>query len=150
MYGIELISPWWRISESANWVSTGSDNGLMPVQRQAIIWTNADLLSIGPLGTKFSDILIKIQNFSLMKMCLKNGVCEMVAILSRSECVKLGQYCACRCPTHLNRSKSSAYTAILTELTHLRLNKLAAISQTTFSSAFYSIKFVPKDPIENK
>ena len=27
----------------------GSDNGLSPGRRQAIIWTNADLLSIGPL-----------------------------------------------------------------------------------------------------
>ena len=26
----------------------GSDNGLSPVCRQAIIWTNAELLSIGP------------------------------------------------------------------------------------------------------
>ena len=30
------------------------------VWRQAIIWTNADLLSIGPLGTNFSEILMGI------------------------------------------------------------------------------------------
>ena len=29
-----------------NWVSIGSDNGLPPIQRQAIIWSNAGLLSI--------------------------------------------------------------------------------------------------------
>ena len=28
----------------------GSDNGLSPVRRQAIIWTNAGILLIGPLG----------------------------------------------------------------------------------------------------
>ena len=28
----------------------GSDNGLAPGQRQAIIWTNAGILLIGPLG----------------------------------------------------------------------------------------------------
>ena len=36
----------------------GSDNGLSPGRRQAIIWTNAEILSIGPLQTKFSEILI--------------------------------------------------------------------------------------------
>ena len=35
----------------------GSDNGLSPGQRQAIIWTNAGLLSVGLLGTNCSEIL---------------------------------------------------------------------------------------------
>ena len=34
----------------------GSDNGLPPDRRQAIIWTNAGLLSIEPLRTYFSQI----------------------------------------------------------------------------------------------
>ena len=38
----------------------GSDNGLSPGRRQAIIWTNAGILLIGPLGTNFSEILIEI------------------------------------------------------------------------------------------
>ena len=49
----------------------GSDNGLWPGQRQAIIWTNAGILLIGPLGTNFSEILIGIQTFSFKKMHLK-------------------------------------------------------------------------------
>ena len=49
----------------------GSDNGLSPGRRQAIIWTNAGILLIGPLGTNFSEISIKIVIFSLTKMCLK-------------------------------------------------------------------------------
>ena len=48
-----------------------SVNGLSPERRQAIIWTNAGLLSIGTLRTYFSEILIKIQQFSLKKMHLK-------------------------------------------------------------------------------
>ena len=48
--------------------STGSDNGLSPGRRQAIIWTNAGILLIGPLGTNFSEILIGIQSFSLKKI----------------------------------------------------------------------------------
>ena len=49
----------------------GSDNGLSPGRRQAIIWTNAGILLIGPLGTNFSEILIGIQTFSFKKMHLK-------------------------------------------------------------------------------
>ena len=64
---LPLVPP---IYASVNWVSICSDNGLLPIRRQVIIWTNAGLLSIGPLGTKFSEILIKIQNFSLAKMHL--------------------------------------------------------------------------------
>ena len=49
----------------------GSDNGLSPGRRQAIIWTNAGILLIGPLGTNFSEILIEIDIFSFKKMHLK-------------------------------------------------------------------------------
>ena len=38
----------------------GSDNGLRPGWRQAIVWTNAGILLIGPLGTHFSKISIGI------------------------------------------------------------------------------------------
>ena len=48
----------------------GSDNGLSPERRQAIISTNAGILSIGPLGTNFSEILIEIQSSSLKKIRL--------------------------------------------------------------------------------
>ena len=49
----------------------GSDNGLSPGRRQAIIWTNAGILLIGPWGTNFSEILIGIQTFSFKKIRLK-------------------------------------------------------------------------------
>ena len=49
----------------------GSDNGLSPGRRQALIWTNAGILLIGPLGTHFSEILIGIQTFSFKKMHFK-------------------------------------------------------------------------------
>ena len=49
----------------------GSDIGLSPGLRQAIIWTNAGVFLIGPLGTNFSEISIKIIAFSFTKMRLK-------------------------------------------------------------------------------
>ena len=48
----------------------GSDNGLPPGRRQAIIWTNAGILLIESLGTNFSEILIAIHTFSFKKMHL--------------------------------------------------------------------------------
>ena len=56
---------------AVNQVSIVSDNGLLSGQHQAIIWTNPGILLIGTLGTNFSEILIKLQNFSFMKMHLK-------------------------------------------------------------------------------
>ena len=38
----------------------GSNNGLSPSRRQAIIWINAGILLIGTLGTNFSEISIEI------------------------------------------------------------------------------------------
>ena len=49
----------------------GSDSGLSPDRRQAIIWTNAGLLLIGPLGTNVSEILIEILAFLFKKIRLK-------------------------------------------------------------------------------
>ena len=49
----------------------GWDNGLSPGRRQAIIWTNAGILLISPLGTNFNEILIGIHTFSFKKMHLK-------------------------------------------------------------------------------
>ena len=49
----------------------GPDNGLSPDWRQAIIWTNDGILLIGPLGTNFSEIIIKSHAFSIKKMYLK-------------------------------------------------------------------------------
>ena len=49
----------------------GSDNGFSPGRRHAIIWTNAGILLIGPLGMNFSEILIEIYIFSFKNMPFK-------------------------------------------------------------------------------
>ena len=49
----------------------GSDNGLSPDSCQGIIWTNAGIVLIGPWGTYFNEILIKIQQVSFRKVHLK-------------------------------------------------------------------------------
>ena len=52
----------------------GSDNGLAPGRHQAIIWTNAGILLVQTLGTKFSEILSEIHIFSFKKMNVKTFV----------------------------------------------------------------------------
>ena len=49
----------------------GSDNGLSPGRRQAIIWTNVGILLIRTLGTNFSEMLGEIHSFSFSKKHLK-------------------------------------------------------------------------------
>ena len=49
----------------------GSDNGLSPDGRQAIIWTTAGILLIGHIGTNFSEILIELPTISFKKTHLK-------------------------------------------------------------------------------
>ena len=44
---------------------------LEPERRQAIIWTNAEKLLIGPLESNFIEILIEIHTFLLRKMHFK-------------------------------------------------------------------------------
>ena len=60
-----------------------SDNGLSPGRRQTIIWTNARILLIGPLGRKFNEILIRNAHICIQENALQNVVCEMASIVSR-------------------------------------------------------------------
>ena len=67
------LTHWGRVTHTcvSKLTIIGSDNGLSPDRRQAIIWTNAGILLIGPLGTNFSEIVIEILTFSFKKMRLK-------------------------------------------------------------------------------
>ena len=71
--GHKELTHWGRVTHIcvSRLIITDWDNGLSPGRRQAIIWTNAGILLIGPVGTNFSDISIKILAFSFKKMPLK-------------------------------------------------------------------------------
>ena len=68
-----VLTQWGRVTNicAGNLTIIGSNNGLSPRGCLAIIWTNAGILLIGPLGTNFSKILIEIQIFSFKKIHLK-------------------------------------------------------------------------------
>ena len=70
---ILLLTHWGRMTHICvnKLIIIGSDNGLSPSRRQAIIGTNARILLIGPLGTNFSEIFIEIYTFSFKEINLK-------------------------------------------------------------------------------
>ena len=70
-----LLTHWGRVTHTcvSKLTIIGSDNGLSPDRHQAIIWTNAGTLLIGPLETNFSETLIGILTFSFMKMRMKGS-----------------------------------------------------------------------------
>ena len=72
-FHICVLTHWGRMTHIcvSKLISIGSDNGLSPGRRQAIIWTNAGILSNGRLGTNFNEFSIEIHTFSFMKMHLK-------------------------------------------------------------------------------
>ena len=89
----------------------GSDNGLSLGRRQAIIWANAGMLLIGPLGTGFREMLIGIQIFPFTKMRMKMSsakwrpFCLGLDVLTLFSVVKCHQlnitlYCASTTTAH--------------------------------------------------
>ena len=70
---MDVLTHWGRVTHicTSDLTSIGSDNGLSPGRRQAIIRTNAGILLIRPLGTNFSEFLVEILMFSFKKTRLK-------------------------------------------------------------------------------
>ena len=69
----DTFTHWGRMTHIwfGNLTIIGSDNGLSPDRRQALIWANAGILLIGPWGTNVNEIVIGIQTFLFKKMHLK-------------------------------------------------------------------------------
>ena len=96
-----ILTHWGRVTQICVGKLTiiGSDYGLSPGRRQAIIWTNAGILLIGPLGTNFSEILIAIETFSFKKMHLKMSsakwrpFCLGLNVLSNKRQQPVTKYC---------------------------------------------------------
>ena len=69
------LTHWGRVTHICigNLTIIGSDNGLSPGRRQAIIWTNAGILSIGPLRNKLQWNFNRNSNIFIQKMYFKNS-----------------------------------------------------------------------------
>ena len=78
-----LIEAEWCVSKHS---FIGSENGLTPGRSQAIIWTNARILLIGPFGTNFSEIFIEIRIFHPRKRIWKCRLRFVGHFVSASMC----------------------------------------------------------------
>ena len=85
----QSLTHWGRVTHIcvSKPTTIGSDNGLSPGRRQAIMWTNAGILLIGPSGTNLSEISSEIYTFLTEENAFENVVWKMAAILSRPQCV---------------------------------------------------------------
>ena len=131
------LTHWGRVTHICvcNWTIIGSDNGLSPGRHQAIIWTNAGILLIEPLGTNFSEILIGIQSFSFKKMRLK-----MSSAKWRPFCLGLNVLILIKKLTAFLFESWTSLWAAVNLLTHWGRDEMNNISQTTFSNVFSSMK----------
>ena len=140
MFTISIINMSFKITNLTHWgrvthtcvsklTIIASDNGLSPGRHQAIFWTNAGILSIGPLETNFSEILIEIHIFSFKKISLETSSAKRWPFCFRLKVLRLGR---------ISQKSLGLWNRQL--LVHLPLDKMAAISQTMFSDAFSWMK----------
>ena len=111
----------------------GSDNGLSPDRRQAIIWTNAWLLLIGPLGTNFSEILIENRTFLFKKMRLK-----VFSAKRRPFCLGLNVLTHLTLVLHIWISKLDQWLVTFSVPSHY-LNQCCVIVNYTLRNNFHEI-----------
>ena len=134
-----LLTHWGRVTHICvgKLTTIGSDNGLSPGRRQAIIWTNAGILLIRPLGTNLNEILIEIQTFSLKKIRLKMSSAKWRPF-----------HLSLNVLSHPYKSNSSMFSDLVRRainkwiiflLTHWGQDKMAAIF-LTYSNAFSWMK----------
>ena len=84
-----IIGAEWCIYASVNQTIIDSDNGLPPVRRQDIIWTNIGILSIGPLGINFREISMEIQTLTHIRCGVENKFADIVnvhTVISLTHC----------------------------------------------------------------
>ena len=91
------FGPVTHIYATLHWATNGSDNGLSPVQLQAIIWTNYLLIVNWALANISQWNLNKTKTIFNHKNQFDNVVCKITAILSRSQTCKFPCKFPCRC-----------------------------------------------------
>ena len=136
----------------------GSYNGLSPGRRQAIIWTNAGILLIGPLGTKFNEILIEIHTFSFKEMHLKIPSGKWRPFCLGLKCVKNNFPANCFVSKlHLSQDDYTFQAAFLNALRSRQngrhftddILKCILLNENVWTSIKIPLKFVPRGAINN-
>ena len=123
------LTHWGRVTHMcvSKLTTIGSDNGLSPGRRQAIIWSNAGILFNWTLGTNFSEILSEIDSFSFKQMPSGKW---------RPYCLGLNVL------THWGRDKMAA-------IFQTTFSNGFSGNENVWISINISLKFVPRGPINN-
>ena len=82
------LTHWGRVTHIciSNLTIIGSDKGLSPCRRQAIIWTNAEIMLTGPSGTNTQWNLSRNSCIFIQENAFENAIWKIAAILSRPQC----------------------------------------------------------------
>ena len=101
-YLVSSLTHWGHVTHIcvSNLNIIGWDNGLVPTMPQAIIWTNAVILLIGPPGNFNWKSYIFIQ-----EKAFKNVINKMAGILSQPQCVNIIWISGNNNKFHINSSK---------------------------------------------
>ena len=139
-----VLTHWSRVTHLCvgNLTIIGSDNGLSPGRRQAIIRTNAGILLIRPLGTNFSEFLVEILIFSFKKMRLKVSSAKR-----RSFCLGLNELTHWSLMTHTGLKQLGHHwyrQCFVAYLTHLA-NKLPILNRN-YRNLLYPFVITHSDP----
>ena len=105
------------------------------VCRQAIAWSNDNLLSIRPSGTNFNDLFIEIYRTSVKKNSFENNVnvvCKLGASLFRPQCFEEWELCCSTVFVHLT---ISVYHIILIA-TYFYWNTLSKMAHNPISQSW--------------
>ena len=98
---IQPLTHWGRVMHICvgNLAIIGSDNGLSPRRRQAIIWTNVGILLTRPLGTNFRN-----QTFSFKKIHLKMSFAKWRPFCLDLNVLMKWKGCSSHCPINTRRT----------------------------------------------
>ena len=102
-----LLTHWGRLTHIciSELTIIGSDNGLSPRRRQTIIWNNVNWTLRNKLQWNFN----RNSNIFIQENALEHVVCEMASILSRPQCVNVGNIGFLLDTLHRNICHSSLY-----------------------------------------
>ena len=134
----DALTHWGRVTHiCANKLTIiGSDNGLSPGRRQSIIWNNAGILLIAPLGTNFNGILIEIHILSFKKIHLK-----MLSGKWRPSCLGL-KVLSVPEPSYMRGRNQPDLAIPLNERYALSTNVMSFCEMETCSFTFPKFKFL--------
>ena len=114
---------------------------MSPIRRQAIIWTNTCLLSIGTLGTNCSQILIASDTFSFKKIRLKMSSAKWRQFWTGGDELITSTNWPGNCCCH-------------DALTHLSGDEMAdifrwiSLNEGVWTSIRNSLEYVPEGPVD--